>query len=155
MSEHKSCFEPILRLWQNKIMPIVRKHIAEWGRFLLIGGWSTLVDCAVLAMLTVWANWDPTPAYIAGFTTSIVSRYFIDRYYTFKHTKMFAAVVWKEFFQYILSCCLAMAIGTVIFYAGIYLELSVALSKIISIPPVTISGYLLFRFLVFRAKISP
>ncbi len=138
--------------WQEKIILLVRSRIGEWARFLLIGGWSTILDCAVLAMLTTWANWSPTPAYIAGFTTSIVTRYFIDRFYTFRHAKMFAKVVWREFFQYIFSCCFAMAIGTVIFYACIYLGFSVAISKIISIPPVTIAGYLLFRFVVFKAK---
>ncbi len=138
--------------WKEKITCIIRTRIGEWARFLLIGGWSTLLDCAVLAALTVWANWNPTPAYIAGFTTSIITRYFIDRYYTFRHSTMFAKIVWREFFQYIFSCCFAMTIGTIIFYACIYIGLSVTISKIISIPPVTIAGYLLFRFVVFKPK---
>jgi putative flippase GtrA len=113
-------------------------------RFLLVGGSITLFDITFCAILSVILP--ATLAYCLSFATAVVLRFWIDRNFTFRESDGERLL---QFVRYWLSCCLTLIVGAAAFNSLRLLAIPVVVAKVFSVFPVTLLGYLLFRFFVF------
>mgnify|MGYP002651108946 FL=1 len=54
------------------------------GRFLWVGGGSTLAHYLLMSALVEWGDWAPVPAAVAGFLLGAVVNYVLNRAFTFR-----------------------------------------------------------------------
>jgi hypothetical protein len=81
----------------------------------------------------------------------VLCRFFADQRFTFRFASKDAfGPFFRRFSRYIFCCILTLLLGMAVFHIALRLGCSPVLSKILSVPPVTASGYLLFRVAVFR-----
>ena len=120
----------------------------EMLRFLLVGGGATLLDLTVFRILQRGFALNPTLCFIAAFTTSVVCRFLADKFFTFRNAE---AAYGRQFVLYVCACCITLLVGLLMFEMLKYFTGMPFLSKIISVPFVTLAGYILFRRIVFRA----
>jgi putative flippase GtrA len=125
-----------------------RATAREITRFLCIGGLATLLDLAVFR-LALAAIPSKGLCFVIGFTVSVTARFAADKSFTFKAN---AGKTSRQFTLYVMSCCATLLIGLGVFNALLLLSFSPMWSKVISIPFVTVAGYLLFKFLVFKQR---
>lgn len=126
-------------------------RLGEIFRFLLVGGGATVLDCLVLAALSAWTACSPSVSFVIAFMVSVLCRFLFDRQYTFRlHGSLRARSVWGELYRYTAGTCVTLALGSTLFYGAMYAGCTVMLAKIISIPPVTGAGYLIFKYIAFR-----
>ena len=118
-------------------------------RFLLVGGGATLLDCLVFALLIWWMPAYPNTGFVVAFATSVCCRFAADKFFTFQNTKK---TYLRQFILYCIGCTLTLGVGLLVFSLVLALGISEILSKLISIPFVTASGYLIFRHIVFLDK---
>jgi putative flippase GtrA len=125
----------------------------EGLRFLTVGLMATCIDLIVFAILNYFTEVNNSINFIIAFYLSVLCRFFADRNFTFKipwcSDKYGMSI---ELLLYIFSCTATMLIGLWSFHAVHWMGCSNMISKIASIPPVTLAGYLLFKFIVFRTK---
>ena len=125
----------------------------EGIRFLWVGLWATILDCIALLILTNFFQIDKTISFLLAFYTSVLCRFFFDKYYTFStDSNLMLDSTLRQLMVYILSCSMTMLIGIIIFESSFHITHSVIISKIISIPCVTLSGFIFFKLFVFRIK---
>jgi putative flippase GtrA len=106
-----------------------------------------------LYLLTKFTSIDKSISFTCSFFLSVAVRFFIDKNVTFRYicrNRYF--ILGKLFFIYTACCVFTYFVGLVIFRCGILIGFSVIISKLISIPPVTMSGYLLFKYFVFKNR---
>jgi putative flippase GtrA len=113
-------------------------------RFLLIGGSITIFDLAFCAILTLILP--ATVAYCGSYATAIVLRFWLDTRFTFRSS---GSKVLAQFARYWFSCSLTMIVGIAAFSGLRACGVPLIPSKIVSVIPVTLLGYVLFRFFVF------
>jgi putative flippase GtrA len=113
-------------------------------RFLLVGGSITLFDVAFCAILTLILP--PNLAYCLSFATAVALRFWLDRHFTFRSL---GGKAMAQFAKYWFSCSVTMIVGIVAFNGLQTCGVPLILSKIGSVIPVTLLGYVLFRFFVF------
>jgi putative flippase GtrA len=124
----------------------IRPLWKEMLRFLFTGGLSTALDFALfLSALYVFPEKNNF-CFVLAFVCSAACRFIADKFFTFRHRQ---GNIWRQSAMYIVCAVATLALGTVIFNAGLWWGLSPLLSKIVSVPFVTISGYLLFKIVVF------
>jgi putative flippase GtrA len=115
------------------------------ARFLIVAAFATLLDVALCTVLCL-----PFPkeiAYVVAFVTALLARFCLDRSFTFKSTDPNVAA---QFLRYAACCFATLLTGLMIFRTLCQSGVTPLASKLISIPPVTVLGFLLFRFVVFR-----
>lgn len=125
-----------------------KKHYPEVLRFLLIGGSATLLDLLIFRLLLIGLPHSVNACYVIAFTISVVCRFYADKYYTFKERS--SKNKSTQFLSYLLSCLATMSIGILFLNFFLLLNLSPFWSKVFSIPFVTVAGYFLFKFFVFK-----
>lgn len=114
-------------------------------RFLGVGLCATILDVLFFWVLLA-LECNKTAAYLIAFYTSITCRFFIDQRFTFRNDR---ANSLAQFRSYAAACTLTALIGIATFQAALWMGLSPLAAKLLSIPCVTASGYLLFRRVVF------
>jgi putative flippase GtrA len=125
----------------------------EGLRFLTVGLMATCLDLIVFAILNYFSKMSNSINFIIAFYLSVLCRFFADRSFTFNIpwcSDKYAMSI--ELLRYIFSCTATMLIGLWSFHVVHWMGYSNMISKIASIPPVTLAGYLLFKFVVFRTK---
>lgn len=113
-------------------------------RFLLVGGSVTVFDVVFCTILTLMMP--PNLAYCLSFATAVALRFFLDKHFTFRSS---GGKALAQFARYWLSCSLTMVVGIVTFNVLRGCGLPLIIAKIVSVIPVTLLGYTLFRFFVF------
>jgi putative flippase GtrA len=87
--------------------------------------------------------------FIIAFYLAVLCRFIVDRRLTFG-IKFEISGMRRQFVRYLLSCTVTMLVGLAVFHLCLCVGISSIISKIISILPVTITGYVLFRIFVFK-----
>lgn len=116
------------------------------GRFLLVGGLATLLDVAAFGVLHWFMPAYPTLCFVLAFFLSVCSRFIADRHFTFQNTR---TAYGRQFVLYLLTCLLTMGIGLATFHLFLWFGIVEIGSKVLSVPFVTVSGFLFFRHIVF------
>ena len=130
-----------------KLIDWTSKHWAEVVRFLCIGGSATLLDLIVFNLCLLVLPSKETLSFVIGFSTSVLCRFFADKYFTFRAKQ---GKLPHQFALYLTSCLITLLIGVGVFNVLLCLNFTAFWSKIISIPFVTVAGYFLFKFIVFK-----
>ena len=125
----------------------IMEKLRQPGRFLLVGGGATLLDLAVFSLLIYFFREKASVCFVVAFVFSVCCRFLADKNYTFRNT---GNAYFRQFALYITGCCLTLGVGMTVFTLGLQLGASELWSKLVSIPFVTVAGYLFFRFVVFR-----
>ena len=123
------------------------EKLRQPGRFLLVGGGATLLDLAVFSLLIYFFREKASVCFVVAFGLSVCCRFLADKNYTFRNT---GNAYFRQFALYITGCCLTLGVGMTVFTLGLQLGASELWSKLVSIPFVTVVGYLFFRLVVFR-----
>ena len=123
------------------------EKLLQPGRFLLVGGGATLLDLIAFSLLIYLFPEKPSVCFVAAFGLSVCCRFLADKKYTFRNTDNSC---FKQFALYVMGCCLTLGVGITVFALGLQLGASELWSKLVSIPFVTVVGYLFFRLVVFR-----
>lgn len=121
--------------------------LRQSGRFLLVGGGATVLDFMAFVILIQMFPTMPKVCFAAAFTLSVFCRFMADKHYTFQNK---STAYGRQFVLYIAACLLTMTIGIWTFNLSMHLGADEIWSKLISIPFVTLSGFVVFRFVVFR-----
>ncbi len=116
-------------------------------RFLCIGGAATLMDLAVFRLCLHFLPERETICFVIGFALSVLCRFYADKHFTFRERRGTAST---QFVLYLASCLLTLLIGVGAFNGFMLFGASAFAGKLLSIPFVTVAGYALFRYLVFR-----
>ena len=117
------------------------------SRFLLVGGLATLLDIVAFWILNRYIPEFPTVCFVLAFSLSVCSRFIADKRFTFQNAQI---TYGRQFALYICACVLTLGIGVVTFRFFLWLGVPEIGSKLLSIPFVTVSGFILFRQIVFR-----
>ena len=123
------------------------EKILQPGRFLLVGGGATLLDLIAFSLLIYIFPEKPSVCFVVAFGLSVCCRFLADKKYTFRDTNN---SYFKQFALYATGCTLTLGVGITVFTLVLQLGSSELWSKLVSIPFVTVVGYLLFRSVVFR-----
>src|ERR1700730_13210867 len=107
-------------------------------RFLLVGGSVTVFDVAFCAILTLIAP--ANLAYCVSFATAVALRFWLDRHFTFRSS---GGKALTQFAKYWFSCSLTLVVGIVAFNGLRACGIPLITSKIVSVIPVTLLGYVL------------
>lgn len=130
-------------------------RVNEGFRFLSVGLFATLFDILTLHLLNEFTEINKSICFTISFFLSVVARFFLDKNVTFRYVcSNGICIIGSLFFAYVLSCVFTYFVGFLFFRCGLMVGFSVIVSKIISIPPVTISGYLLFKYFVFKNQLG-
>jgi len=130
-------------------------RINECFRFLSVGLFSTIIDIFSLHVLNEFTAIDKSICFTLSFFLSVLIRFFLDKNVTFRYVcSTRFCILGGLLFAYVLSCVFTYFVGFLFFRCGLMIGFSVIFSKIISIPPVTVSGYLLFKYFVFKNQIG-
>ena len=114
-------------------------------RFLLVAGATTLLDVGACTGLCYVLS--KPFAYVVAFILALCFRFLLDRSFTFRSSDL---AIKRQFFRYVLTCLGSLALGLLIFNWVLGYGFAPVVAKVTSIPPVTVFGYLSFRFFVFR-----
>lgn len=116
-------------------------------RFVAVAAVTTLGDvgaCTGLCFVLPKAL-----AYIIAFSLALCFRFLLDRWFTFRSSD---DAITRQFLRYVVACLGSLVLGLLVFNWVLTYGLAPVLAKIISIPPVTVFGYLAFRFFVFGSR---
>lgn len=136
-------------------MPLyqISKRLNECFRFLGVGLFATMIDLLTLYVLTKFTSVDKSICFTFSFFLSVSVRFLLDKNFTFQYVcKNRFFTICSLISMYAACCMLTYFLGLLIFRCGLLVGFSVIVSKIISIPPVTVSGYLLFKYFVFKNR---
>ena len=114
------------------------------GRFLLVGLGITMFDLVFCTALC--AALPPATAYLVSYVVCITVRFWLDKQYTFQNGD---GDLCGKYLRYWLACLVTLLIGWGGFGALIRMGFPYLFAKLISLVPVTVSGYVLFRWFVF------
>lgn len=118
----------------------------EIARFLGVGLGATALDMLLFWGLVGILECNETAGYLVAFYTSVICRFFFDQRYTFRNDRANTAIQLRA---YAAACTLTALIGIAAFHAALWAGFPPLAAKIVSIPLVTASGYMLFRRIVF------
>lgn len=126
----------------------------EFLLFLCTGALATVIDVAIFHLLTSLTGLNRTLCFIAAFYTAAVCRFWGDRNVTFRTDKRAAAngSVAGQLFRYLLVCSGTMAVGIAVYHLARWGGCSNLAGKLVSIPVVTVSGFLFFKLVVFTQR---
>ena len=136
-----------------KIFDYLNGPSGESMRYIVIGGFTTLIDYASFYLMDEVLNIGLTVSNIASTALAILFAYVTNKLYVFQcRTSSFSAFL-IEFFKFIGSRLFTMAveIGTVQLFVVVFGQNSL-LGKAEAIVIVIILNYILSKFLVFRKK---
>lgn len=123
-------------------------------RFICIGGFATLIDSGLYALLVKWQQMAPTLAVTCSFAVAFVFSFFAQRHVTFRAAGTGMGDGLRQFFRFlsVQVIGLGLSIGTVqaVKMAGVD-PLWAILPKIFVIPFIT---YILARSWAFRPEMS-
>lgn len=121
--------------------------LSQASRFLVTGGLATLLDLAVFMLLGLVIPEQLKLRFVFAFSVSVACRFLADKVFTFNNSSKLYS---RQFSLYVLSCLFTMLVGLGAFNISLHYGASPFWAKIISIPCVTVAGFFLFRFVVFR-----
>jgi putative flippase GtrA len=118
------------------------------GRFLLSGGLATLVHSGVMSLLIALAI-GAHLAFLGGFVTATIARFFVDRHFVFRAKGKMTA----QFPRYLAGCVLTYFVSAGLFFLFhdvLYLMIPVAF--VLTIAIATVVGYVLLNFALAGAQ---
>ena len=121
--------------------------LRQAGRFLITGGLATLLDLGIFMLLGLVVPEYLKLRFVAAFSLSVACRFLADKSFTFNNK---SSRYGRQFALYLLSCLFTMLLGLGVFKLSLYLGASPFWAKLISIPFVTVAGFVLIRLFVFR-----
>lgn len=125
----------------------------EAFRYIIIGGFTTAVDYGTYYLMVKILSINVTLSNVTSTVLAVIFAYVTNKLYVFQSRKNSNAEAAAEFFRFIASRLLTMAVEI----GGVWLLVSVLghdslLGKIEVIAVVIVLNYILSKFLVFRTK---
>ena len=121
--------------------------LSQASRFLVTGGLATLLDLAVFMLLGLVIPEPLKLRFVFAFSVSVACRFLAEQVFTFHDS---STLHHRKYSLYVLAGLFTMLVGLGAFNMSLHYGASPFWSKIISIPCVTVAGFFLFRFVVFR-----
>lgn len=113
--------------------------------FLLSGAFTTVLDLVVFAALLRCV--EGSVAFIVSFSICVLVRFFFDSRISFQQRRWSI----RSFSLYVFVNCSSMFFGLFL-YEILSMSVGGFVGKILSIPPVTVVGFFLMRYFVFKNK---
>ena len=113
----------------------------------MVGGLATTLDVVAFGLLHHAMPTSSTLCFVLAFTLSVCCRFIADKRFTFQNAQ---TTYGRQFVLYFFACLLTMGIGIATFCLFLWIGVFEMGSKLLSIPFVTASGFIIFRQIVFR-----
>ncbi|KJL29288.1 GtrA family protein [Microbacterium oxydans] len=137
----------------------LRRIAGLGGRFLIVGGLSTLIEIGVFNLLVFVWGWDVVTAKIVASLVALVNAYLGNREWTFRHRDRRSRT--SELVLFVLTNAACTAIGAGLVWLGVEMAASI-LGKapgaiavnavnLVSIVIVVALRFVLYHFIVFRS----
>ena len=114
-------------------------------RYLLVGGYNTVVSYALYAAL-LWYGREPQLALFLSFLISSVNSYLTQKYYVFNTPKVQS---W-EYLRCLMSWGISYVINAFLLKGLLMTGMNPYLAQFIALAIVTINSYLMLKYLAFR-----
>lgn len=135
-----------MNIWMAIPHRAIGGRFLEIMRFLGVGLGATILDLLLFWGMVGISECNETIGYLIAFYASIICRFFFDQQYTFRNVKTNTVIQLRA---YAAVCTLTAFIGIAVFHAALWVDFSSLVAKALSIPFVTVSGYMLFSRIVF------
>ena len=131
-----------------------RSLFAEMARFLVTGAGATALDVLLFWLLVSLFPAHGKACFAVSFCTSVLCRFFADKRFTFVDTAggTMSGKTGRQLLMYFASSLGTMVVGLGVYSLCLRFASGPLLAKLVSIPFVTASGFLLFKLVVFRPR---
>ena len=120
--------------------------MSQFGKFLVVGIFNTLLGYAVIFFLMYALGWGPFSSNVAGYAVGLTSSYFLNRFVTFNS----AREKWPEMATFLAVFCIAYGANLVALKLLIDHGAHAGLSQLIAGVFYVAISYTANKFLVFR-----
>ncbi len=125
----------------------------EFGRYVVVGGTTTLIDLALFFVLCEMLGLNATLSNITSITVSMLYAYVANKFLVFRTHCETKRDLWEEFVKFVSSRIgtMGLEIGSVFVFSDL-LGVDGMISKLATQVIIFIANYLLSKFWAFRGK---
>ncbi|MBU1036983.1 GtrA family protein [Patescibacteria group bacterium] len=125
----------------------------QFIRFFIVGGFSTIVDFALLFSLTEWAKLWYLLSATVGFSGGAITNYSLNKNWTFQNKDKRIA---RQFTVFFIVALVGLAINNTILYLGVEVfNLWYMLAKVIAAAVTLIWSFIGHKYITFRPQNTP
>lgn len=141
----------------------VRRLASVGGRFLIVGGLSTLIEVGVFNLLVYVFGWDLVSAKITASLVALVNAYIGNREWAFRHRDRRGRM--SELFWFLLTNAVCTALGAALVWVGVEAlrgilghtpgAFAVNIVNLLSIGIIVLVRFAMYHWVVFRVSPKP
>lgn len=136
----------------------LRRVVRVGGRFLIVGGLSTLIEIGIFNLLVYGFDWNVVAAKIVASAVALINAYFGNREWTFGHRDRRSRT--SEMVLFLAANAACTALGALLVWAGVEAAqlllgrepgaVAVNLVNLVSIGVIVVVRFALYHWVVFR-----